>query len=363
MRDDDSRQDRTEAALNHLYQAVGDEADRAADAGFDPARGLAHFRAWLSEQVEQESVDEPSALVQGASSARRHQGAALGSGELPDFVAPGSVLLRSERAASPQPQPLLEPRARDWAEIQERMFTPLYEAVYKRLEVGPGTRVLGLGCGSGLGLMMATSRGARVAGVEPRTEFQALALERLSVMGVGAELGLLGGQPDVEGALHAPYAVTTVFEPLHRPLPPGQLNRVVGQAAELTAPDGTVVVATWGPQERCGTASALLLAQRLAAPDMRDVLAPFHHNANKAIAEAGLRPVGGGRLPCPFGYADLDAAVCGLLSMELFHPALEHSGKNRVTEELAEILYPYTRRDGTVWLPNVMLYTLGEHIR
>ncbi|MFD7354991.1 SAM-dependent methyltransferase, partial [Streptomyces sp. NPDC059876] len=26
-------------------------------------------------------------------------------------------------------------RARDWAEIQERMLVPLYEAVYERLEV------------------------------------------------------------------------------------------------------------------------------------------------------------------------------------------------------------------------------------
>ncbi|MET9970870.1 SAM-dependent methyltransferase, partial [Streptomyces sp. NPDC006356] len=38
-------------------------------------------------------------------------------------------------------------RARDWSEIQERMLVPLYEAVYERVDVGPGTRLLGLGCG------------------------------------------------------------------------------------------------------------------------------------------------------------------------------------------------------------------------
>lgn len=43
---------------------------------------------------------------------------------------------------------------------------PLYEAVYERLDVGPGTRVLGLGCGSGLALLMAASRGAALTGVE-----------------------------------------------------------------------------------------------------------------------------------------------------------------------------------------------------
>src|SRR5688500_5145571 len=71
-------------------------------------------------------------------------------------------------------------RARDWAEIQERMLVPLYEAVYRRLDVGTGTRLLGLGCGSGLALLMAASRGAAVTGVDASApERTALARERL----------------------------------------------------------------------------------------------------------------------------------------------------------------------------------------
>lgn len=68
--------------------------------------------------------------------------------------------------AGPAPRVDLGARARDWSEIQERMLVPLYEAVYERLEVGSGTRLLGLGCGSGLALLMAASRGATVTGVE-----------------------------------------------------------------------------------------------------------------------------------------------------------------------------------------------------
>src|SRR5215467_4879461 len=71
-------------------------------------------------------------------------------------------------------------RARDWSEIQERMLVPLYEAVYERLDVGPATRLLGLGCGSGLALLMAASRGAAVTGVDSaRPERLALARRRL----------------------------------------------------------------------------------------------------------------------------------------------------------------------------------------
>lgn len=73
----------------------------------------------------------------------------------------------------------LRARARDWSEIQERMLVPLYEAVYERLDVGPATRLLGLGCGSGLALLMAASRGAAITGVDTSSDRLALARERL----------------------------------------------------------------------------------------------------------------------------------------------------------------------------------------
>ncbi|HBF81055.1 MAG TPA: SAM-dependent methyltransferase, partial [Streptomyces sp.] len=76
-------------------------------------------------------------------------------------------------------------RARDWAEIQERMLAPLYEAVFDRLEVGAPTRMLSLGCGSGLALLIAASRGAAVTGVDADRERLALARERLGP-GTGA---------------------------------------------------------------------------------------------------------------------------------------------------------------------------------
>ncbi|KIX78478.1 methyltransferase type 11, partial [Streptomyces sp. MBRL 10] len=66
--------------------------------------------------------------------------------------------IRSALSMTPTPTATLV--ARDWAEIQERMLVPLYEAVYERLEVGPGDRLLDLGCGAGLALLLAAARGA-----------------------------------------------------------------------------------------------------------------------------------------------------------------------------------------------------------
>ncbi|PBO28913.1 SAM-dependent methyltransferase, partial [Streptomyces albidoflavus] len=80
-------------------------------------------------------------------------------------------------------------RARDWTEIQERMLVPLQEAVYARVGLGPGARVLELGCGAGLGLLLAAGRGASVAGAETeRPDLLAYAERRLRST-VGAPSG------------------------------------------------------------------------------------------------------------------------------------------------------------------------------
>ncbi|MFE2105649.1 SAM-dependent methyltransferase, partial [Kitasatospora sp. NPDC059463] len=95
-------------------------------------------------------------------------------------------------------------RARDWAEIQERMLVPLYEAVHDRLEVGPATSVLGLGCGSGLALLLAAGRGAQVAGLEPDDDLRALARERRLRVDADRRTGA-----DVA---RSAYSLVTVFE-------------------------------------------------------------------------------------------------------------------------------------------------------
>ncbi|MEW2297561.1 SAM-dependent methyltransferase, partial [Streptomyces sp. NPDC006743] len=75
---------------------------------------------------------------------------------------------------------------------------------------------------------------------------------------------------------------------------------------------------------------------------------------------AGLRPDGSGRVACPFGYADLDSAVRGMLSTGLFDAAVEAAGPDQVDKELTEALHAHQRRDGTVWLPNVFRYLIAR---
>ncbi|MER7909702.1 methyltransferase domain-containing protein [Streptomyces sp. NPDC096068] len=231
--------------------------------------------------------------------------------------------------------------ARDWAEIQERMLVPLYEAVYDRLGVGGNSRVLGLGCGSGLALLMAAARGARVAGADRDHARVELARERLP-----EDVAVTDGPPEC-----APYDVVTAFHATDGLLP--ELVAVTRTAQ----PGTTVVLAGWGPPERCATEPVLRVAARLA--DRRPAAGPGP-DLDALAAAAGLLPTGSGRVACPFGYADEGSALRGLLSTGAFDEAVRATDPSQVEKEIEEALAPYVRPDGTVWMPNVFRYVIAR---
>ncbi|QIP72908.1 class I SAM-dependent methyltransferase [Streptomyces sp. VN1] len=289
----------------------------------------------------------------------------------------------------------LRARARDWSEIQERMLVPLYEAVYERLDLGDGTRMLGLECGSGLALLMAAARGATVTGVDSRSpELLTLARRRLPSRTPGAP-GTPGPPPGTPGIPEGPrphgargagtrggtvriaegppgdamdpsapaFTLVTAFEPIGCLAGDSDgLGALLDGAAPLAARGAAVVLAGWGPPERCATTSVLRVATRLADPlrsagSWRPAL---RDDLEEVARRTRLRPDGSGRVACPFGYADARSAARGLLSTGLFDAAIAAAGQEQVDKELAEALHPYRRPDGTVWMPNVFRYLIAR---
>ncbi|KOU39708.1 methyltransferase type 11 [Streptomyces sp. WM6378] len=252
------------------------------------------------------------------------------------------------------------------------MLVPLVEAAYERLDVGPATRLLGLGCGSGLALLMAASRGASVTGVDRPERAARLALARERLMpgsgraggpGMGASRLVTGSPADTAEPGRPPYDLITAFEPIG--CAAGDTEGLVStlEAAVALAEHGSaVVLAGWGPPERCATSAVLRVATRLATglddaprwrPSARDDL-------EDVAARAGLKPDGSGRVACPFGYADLDSAVRGLMSTGAFDAAARATDQAQVEKELIEALHGHVRRDGTVWMPNVFRYLIAR---
>lgn len=267
--------------------------------------------------------------------------------------------------AAPPPQ---DAAARDWAEIQERTLVPLYEAVYARLEVGAGTRLLGVGCGAGLALLLAAARGADVTGTERDERRLALARERLlpgpqrwPAPPRRTPARLLRGGPEAIASGGGPgrraFTAVTAFGPADA--------GTLGAAAALAEPGSPVVLAGWGPPERCATASVL----RMGVPEGRAAPAAAsgwpgpvagRDGLEELARAAGLRPDGSGRVACPFAYPDMDSAVRGLLSTGLPTAAPDHGDPRGAAEELAEALHPYRRADGSVRMDNVFRYVIAR---
>ncbi|MFC8827041.1 methyltransferase domain-containing protein [Streptomyces sp. NPDC057137] len=295
-------------------------------------------------------------------------------------------------AASTDPSTEACERARDWAEIQERMLVPLYEAVYERLEVGPGTRLLGLGCGSGLALLIATARGAQVTGVDADQERVALARERLvhdvrpmahatsstapgravaaspsassGAFGGRARARVLtGGATAVAEAERPSYDVITAFQPIGVATGDSDgLGPALAEAVPMADRGTPVVLAGWGPPERCATSGVLRVAGRLTERLRKGggYRPPLRDDLEDVAARAGLKPDGSGRVSCPFGYAGMESALRGLLSTGVFDAAVRATDQSQVEKEITEALHPHVRRDGTVWMPNVFRYLIAR---
>ncbi|MFI0241234.1 class I SAM-dependent methyltransferase [Streptomyces sp. NPDC016845] len=272
--------------------------------------------------------------------------------------------------ADPTPRVDLCARARDWSEIQERMLVPVYEAVYERLEVGSGTRLLGLDCGTGLALLMAASRGAAVTGVEP-AEPERLALARDRLLPAAGEgpasraPRLTDGGDDgvsVSEPGDPPYNLVTAFQPIGCTAGDSTgLSTLLERVAPLTARHAAVVLVGWGPPERCASSAVLRVATKLSDPCGTGSWRPALRDDLEDVAQrAGLRPDGSGRVACPFGYADAESAVRGLLSTGLFDAAVSATDLAQVDKEVTEALQPYVRKDGTVWMPNVFRYLIAR---
>src|SRR5579875_3819269 len=70
-------------------------------------------------------------------------------------------------------------RPEDWASLAEPQNRGLIEAALDGAGVGEGTRLLDVGCGSGLALERAATRGARVSGIDISPALLAVARRRV----------------------------------------------------------------------------------------------------------------------------------------------------------------------------------------
>jgi SAM-dependent methyltransferase len=250
--------------------------------------------------------------------------------------------------------PLWGARARDWAELAEPAQTPFYDAVFDELKVGPGTRLLDVGCGAGLALALAAKRGAVVAGLDAADGLVAVARERLPEDDI--RVGELEELPYAD----ATFTAATSFNAVQYATDP---VRALRELARVLVPGSPVAIVTWGDPARSQMREVLGAIGGLLPPPPSGAGGPFALSAPGAlealVEPAGLRAGAVGEVPTPYVYPDVATAVRAQSASGPAVKAIAHSGQDALRDALTVVMARHQRDDGEVRLDNVFRYLVA----
>jgi SAM-dependent methyltransferase len=244
-------------------------------------------------------------------------------------------------------------RARDWAEVQEPVSRPLYEAVLRTVDIGAGAPVLDVGCGAGLFCTFVAERGARVSGVDAAAALLAIAKARVP------HGDFREGEMEALPYPDRTFEVVTGFNAFQFAKRP---EAALAEARRVARSGAPVVIATWGKPEDSEAAQYLAALRPLLPPAPPGAPGPFALSADGALAafarRAGLTPQRVAEVECPLEYPDLDTALRGLLSAGPAVLAIQVSGEDRVREAIAETIAPYRLYSGGYRVEHSFLFAI-----
>jgi SAM-dependent methyltransferase len=265
-----------------------------------------------------------------------------------------ATLLRVTGSAQMQGD-LWSASARDYAELQEPHFRPLYESVLRRPELAHARSLLDVGCGPGLAAQVFAPQIEAVAGIDASSAFIDIARARLP--GRDFRVGEMETLPHFEHS----FDVVTGFNAFQYA---ASVVNALSEARRVARPGGFVVIATWGRPGDCEAAGHLKALGALMPPPPPGAPGPFALSDEaklKALAsEADLTPIAVVDVDCPWLYRDLDTALRAMLSAGPAERAIRNSGMDSARNAVAAAIDPYRKSSGEYRLNNKFRYLLAR---
>lgn len=240
--------------------------------------------------------------------------------------------------------PLFGRGAEGWAATWEGDLGwggPAYEHVLAVADVGQGTKVLDCGCGAGRFAVMASGRGADVAGLDAAEEMIAIASQRAP--GGDFRVGDLEALPwdDEEFDLVTGFSSFQFANNKVQALTEARrTSRSMVAAVIPLLGDDAGVAAVFRPVFPLFPEDGLAKLQNsgifaLSKPGQLD----------EVLNEAGLTIRGDTELDCPVVFRSLDEAVWAFVEAGPTALAISHAGSEPVEEALRKGLEPFTSDD------------------
>jgi SAM-dependent methyltransferase len=226
-------------------------------------------------------------------------------------------------AAAEQWGTLWSDRPRDWATNEEQQSS-VYERVLEEVPVGAGTRVLDVGCGTGVFLRLCADRGAQVDGLDAADGLLTVARGRVP------EATLVRGDLQVLPYGDDTFDVVTGFASFFFA---EDMVAALREAGRVARPGAPVVVEVFGDPERCdlerikratapfrggaseerywrpGATTALVEQAGLAVCSSFDVVSTYAFADDRALTDAMLAAGGAAAAAGPEREDALRAAI------------------------------------------------------
>lgn len=245
-------------------------------------------------------------------------------------------------------------RARDWADYQEETVLALFQAVLVKAGINSRTRLLDIGCGSGMFCAMAAKSDAVICGLDAAAPLIAIARER-TPQG-DWRVGEMEDLPYPDKS----FDVVTGFNSFQYAADP---SNALQQARRVARVESLVVAATWGMPQDCQASAYIAALGSLMPPPPPGTPGPFAMSGDGTLAElmkrAGMAPLYADAVECPWDYTNLESALKGLLSSGPAVRAIQASGEARVRELVTRAIAPFRQSSGRYLLKNQFRYVVA----
>lgn len=242
----------------------------------------------------------------------------------------------------------------DWAELQEVLHAPLWEAMFDATGVAHGSRVLDAGCGGGGASVLAARRGALVSGLDASEPLVEVARNRIPEGDF--RVGDLETLPFADGSFDAVIAASSVQYAEDR-------VAALRELARVTAADGLISVGLWSTPDRVDY-RVVFAAVRDALPEPPQGDGPFGLSEpgilEGLIEAAGMRVISNGEADCPFTYRDSETFWKANISAGPLQGVMEIVGEDELRTAVMESAEPYRTDDGGFRFENAFRYVTAK---
>ena len=243
----------------------------------------------------------------------------------------------------------------DWALIQESTGKAGYKYVLDFLKFKSTDKLLDVGCGSGFFSNLAHIKGVNVVGIDASTPLIEQAKKRNS------SIKFLKGEMEELPFKDNTFDIVCAFNSIQYA---ESVKNAILECKRTLKKTGKLVIMIWGNKEDCEAGSFLKVVGSLLPPPPAGAGGPFALSENELleniIEECGLKIIDNSDVDSIWDYPDAETALKGMLSAGPTAKAINNSGYEKVYEETAKAIKPFTRENGSVIYKNKFRVVISE---